>query len=267
MDFNGRTSGKALSDDGTVIAYESRGEGPPVVLVGGALCAGAADAPLAGLLAARFRVLTYDRRGRGGSGSTGEYAVEREIEDLAAVIAEAGGAAAVHGTSSGGVLALRAAAAGVPITRLSVYEPPFDPSPGAGPRAAGYGERLGEALASGRRGDALALFLAAAGMPGAQVAGLRGTAEWERLEALAHTLAYDRLVMGDRSVPACLLHEVPVLVTVVDGGASPSWLREAARLVAGALPRGRHRTLTGQTHEAAPHVLAPVLAECLAGAG
>ncbi|MER5768343.1 alpha/beta fold hydrolase [Streptomyces sp. NPDC001985] len=264
MDNMSRTLSKARSGDGTLIAYERWGEGPPVVLVGGALCTAATDAPLAGLLAPRFGVVTYDRRGRAASGDTAPYAVEREIEDLAAVIEEVGGSASVHGMSSGGALALRAAAAGLPITQLSVYEPPFNPAVRAGQRPATDLPGMRRTLASGRRSEVLAAFLGEAGMPGETVARMRHSPLWAGLESVAHTLPYDHEVMGNGAVPTGLLRSVGVRVMVVDGGASPPWTREAARLTAQALPRGRHRTLTGQTHEVAPHVLAPVVEDFLA---
>ncbi|MER7044235.1 alpha/beta fold hydrolase [Streptomyces jumonjinensis] len=265
MDHMSRTLSKAQSRDGTLIAYEQWGEGPPVVLVGGALCTAASDAPLAALLASRFRVVAYDRRGRGASGDAFPYAVEREIEDLAAVIAEVGDGACVHGMSSGGGLALRAAAAGVPITQLSVYEPPFHPTARPGRRPAERLALMRLLLAAGRRAEALAVFLDEAGTPERTVADLRRSPLWAGLESVAHTLPYDHEVMGDGTVPTGLLHRIGVRVLVVDGGASPPWTREAARLVAGALPRGRHRTLTGQTHEVAPHVLAPTLEDFFTG--
>lgn len=250
---------KAESADGTLIAYERRGSGPALVLVGGALCTAASDAPLAELLAPHFSVFTYDRRGRGASGDTAPYAVRREIEDLAAVIGAAGGRAAVHGMSSGAALALRAAAAGLPITQLSVYEPPFETDPVAAHDNTEYDGRMPALLAEGRRGDALAAFMAATRMTEETIAGLRLLPVWSGMEALAHTLVYDHEVMGDGMVPTGLLATVTARVMVVDGGASPVGMREAARAVATALPRGRHRTLTGQTHEVAPHVLAPTL--------
>lgn len=265
MDDMSRTLSKTESADGTLIAYEQRGEGPPVVLVGGALCTAATDAPLAEVLAPRFSVFTYDRRGRGASGDTAPYAVEREIEDLAAVIAQAGGSASVHGMSSGAELVLRAAAAGLPITQLSVYEPPFETSPTARQEPAAYVGRLRDLVAQGRRGDALALFLTEVGAPPEAIEGMRQTPMWAELEAVAHTLAYDHEIMGTGLVPVDRLGALHTRVMVVDGGASPAWLREAARAVAHALPRGRHRTLTGQTHEVAPQVLAPVLTEFFAG--
>lgn len=259
MDTTSTAVKKAESADGTRIAYEQRGDGAPLVLVSGALCTSASEALLAEQLAPHFTAFTYDRRGRGGSGDTTPYAVEREVEDLAAVIAAAGGSAAVHGMSSGAALALHAAAAGLPITRLSLYEPPFETDPAARDRNAEYVGRMTALLAQGLRGDALAEFLRGIGMRSQALSGLRLLPMWTEMEALAHTLAYDHEVMGDGRVPTDLLGTIAVPVMVVDGGASPAGMREAARLVSQALPRGRHRTLTGQTHEVAPHVLAPTL--------
>ncbi|MEU0373004.1 alpha/beta hydrolase, partial [Streptomyces sp. NPDC006283] len=168
-------------------------------------------------------------------------------------------------SSFGTPLALRAAAAGLPITQLSVYEPPFATDPAAPDRNTEYVGRMTALLAQGRRAGALAAFLGSVGMPEEAVSGLRLLPLWSDMEALAHTLAYDHEVMGDGMVPTGLLGTITTPVMVVDGGASPAAVREAARLVATALPRGRHRTLTGQTHEVAPHVLAPTLLRFLNG--
>ncbi|WP_373429276.1 alpha/beta fold hydrolase [Streptomyces sp. V4I23] len=138
MENSSRTLNGTESADGTRIVCEQRGEGPALVLVGGALCTAASDASLTELLAERFTVFTYDRRGRGSSGDTAPYAVEREVEDLTAVIAQAGGSALVHGMPSGAALALRAASDGLPITMLSVYEPPFETDPGLREAGRGY---------------------------------------------------------------------------------------------------------------------------------
>ncbi|MEV6326805.1 alpha/beta fold hydrolase [Streptomyces sp. NPDC051909] len=241
--------GLVRSQDGTRIAYERYGDGPPVILVSGALGTAGDEEPLAGLLARRYSVVAYDRRGRGASGDTGPYAVEREIADLAALVDAVGGAAgsaAVHGTACGGALALAAAAAGVPVGPVSVYEPPY------GPEAAARRGRVRALLDRGRRGEALDVFLG-------EAAGAVAALPRPVLEALAHTLAYDDAVVGDGVVPAARLGRVHARVLVVDGGSSPSWTRRVARSVAAAVPRGRHRTLTGQTHQVAPHVLAPVL--------
>jgi pimeloyl-ACP methyl ester carboxylesterase len=153
------------SSDGTTIAFDRLGAGAPVVLVSGASTARAIHARLAELLAADFAVLSYDRRGRGDSGDTPPYAVQLEIEDLHAVIGAAGGAAAVFGNSSGAVLALRAAAAGLPITRLALWEPPFMTDPDAPRRQQAYLAQLTGLLDEGRRGDAMALFSAASACP------------------------------------------------------------------------------------------------------
>ncbi|MEU7697908.1 alpha/beta fold hydrolase [Streptomyces sp. NPDC039028] len=240
--------GRVVSRDGTPIAYERYGEGPPLVLVSGTLGTAAGERLLGGFLARRFSVVAYDRRGRGGSGDGGPYAVEREVEDLATVVGAAGPGAALHGTGTGGALVLAAVAAGLPAGAVSVFEPPYSAA------AAERRGRVAELLAAGRPAEALDLFLAESTVP----AELRpGLAE------LAHTLAYDVAVLGDGTVPEGLLARIRARVLVVDGGASPAGTRRAARAVTDSLPRARHRTLTGQTHDVAPHVLAPVLEEFL----
>ncbi|MGW7050945.1 alpha/beta fold hydrolase [Streptomyces sp. NPDC054887] len=254
-----------ISRDGTPLARRRRGGGPPLILVGGTLATGGADEPLAALLAASFRVVTYDRRGRGGSGDTLPHAVAREVEDLAALAEEQGGPVSVYGTSSGGALVLEAAASGVPFERIAVYEPPYT-AVGPADLAAGasYTARLGKLLAAGDHGAAAELFLAVTGTAPETVARMREGPMWREVEAMAPTLAYDDAVIGDGTVPVERLRSVGQPVLVVDGGASPPAMREAARRVAGAVRRGRHRTLTGQVHDVAPHVLAPVLREFFA---
>lgn len=254
-----------ISRDGTPVAYERRGEGTPLILVGGAFSTGGAEAPLAALLAPHFGVVTYDRRGRGESGDTAPYAVAREVEDLAALVAEESGPVLGYGMSSGGALVLEAAASGVPFEKIAVYEPPFTVA-GPDDRIARqrYAARLGELLAAGDRGGAAALFLSVVGMAPEAVARLREAPMWPELEALAPTLAYDEAVMADGTVPVERLASVGPPVLVVDGGASPPAMRDAARRVAKAVRRGRHRTLTGQIHDVAPQVLAPVLREFFA---
>ncbi len=256
---------KVISRDGTPLAYEVRGGGEPLILVGGAFSTGTAEAPLAALLAPHFRVVTYDRRGRGGSGDTAPYAVAREVEDLAALVEEQRGPVSVYGMSSGGALVLEAAASGVPFDRIAVYEPPFTV---VGPEdriaKARYAARLRALLSAGDRGGAAELFLSVVGMPPEVVAQVRRAPMWPELEAVAPTLAYDDAVTGDGTVPAGRLASVRAPVLVVDGGASPYVMREAARQVAGAVRCGRHRTLTGQVHDVAPQVLAPVLREFFA---
>ncbi|MFJ1971695.1 alpha/beta fold hydrolase [Streptomyces sp. NPDC087903] len=253
---------KTLSRDGTSLAYERTGQGPAVVLVSGAMSTGATVAPLAPLLADRFSVVAYDRRGRGGSGDTTPYAVAREVEDLAAIIEAAGGDAALYGISSGGALALEAAASGLPVRAVAVYEPPFADHGGGGAEGrAEYTENLTAALAQGRRGDAVELFLRLTGLAEEMIAGARQSPLWAGLEAIAPSLAYDDAVMGDGLVPRDRLASIGVPVLALAGGASPGWLREAAEDVAAAAPEGTYRTLDGQTHMVEPAALAPVLAE------
>ncbi|MFI6641086.1 alpha/beta fold hydrolase [Streptomyces sp. NPDC050504] len=256
---------KTLSQDGTPIAFRRQGAGPSVVLVTGALSTAATDDALAALLAPRFTVFRYDRRGRGSSGDTAPYAVEREVEDLAAVLAQAGGRAGVYGMSSGAALVLRAVAAGLPVDRVAVYEPPYDLDPASRAAAAPDRARLRELVAAGDRTGALELFLTGTGMPPEMLDQMRRAPMWPGLQALAPTLAYDYAVMGDGEPPLAGLAAVARRTLVISGGASPEWMRSAARAVADAVPRARHRTLTGQTHEVAPQVLAPVLTDFFAG--
>lgn len=246
----------ATSKDGTTIAVDRVGDGPAVVCVGGALN----DRHSTGWVAAKLTGLTvysYDRRGRGDSGDTQHYTVDKEIEDLAAVIDEAGGAAMVYGMSSGAILALRAALAGVPITRLALYEPPFTgavPDAPAGP--ANYTERLAAATPA----EALELFLTGvAGMPAEALPGMRQSPMWPAMEALAPTLRYDDAVMGDATIPPVAGLTIPV--TVLIGGASPAWFARVGAALASALPTAELRELPGQTHDVDPAVLAAALTE------
>ena len=256
---------KTVSRDGTELAYESTGRGPAVILVSGAMSTGGTMTPLAGLLADRFTAVRYDRRGRGESGDTAPYAVEREVEDLAALIDAVGGEAALYGVSSGGALALEAAAAGLPVSRVAVYETPFALDDEAARGRAEYTANLTEALAQDRRGDAVELFLRLTGLAEEMIQGARRSPMWAGMEAVAPTLAYDDAVMGDGRPPRERLASVRVPVLAVAGEAGPPWLRDAVRTVADAVPDGAYRTLEGQTHMVDPAVLAPVLAEFFGG--
>jgi len=253
---------KTLSRDGTPIAYERTGQGPAVVLVSGAMSTGGTVAPLAVPLSDHFTVLVYDRRGRGESGDTAPYAVAREVEDLAALIDAAGGEACLCGVSSGGALVLEAAASGLPVRRAAVYETPFaDFLDDGAERNAEYTEHLTAALAEGRRGDAVELFLRLTGMGQDMIRGARHSPMWPGMESVAPSLAYDNAVMAGGLVPRDRLASVTVPVLAVAGGASPEWLREGTRAVAEASPSGSYRVLEGQTHMVDPQALAPVLAE------
>ncbi len=245
------------SADGTAIAYEVHGAGPVLVLVDGAMCF-RDSGPMRGIADAigdRLRVVLYDRRGRGASGDTAPYAVEREIEDLAAIIDAVGAPAALFGISSGGALALRAAAALDAVTRVAVYEPPYMPEPAvAGAHA--YTAELTDALGRGDRGAAVEAFLRRVGLPPEAVAGMRHSPAWAGMEALAPTLAYDDAAMGDGRVPRFDGLAAPVLALA--GGASPDFLQYGARAVA-ETAGGRFDVLDGQTHDIAPGVAAAAL--------
>jgi pimeloyl-ACP methyl ester carboxylesterase len=251
------------SRDGTKIAVDRSGEGPAVVIVGGVLGDRSQQAPVAELLSARFAVRNYDRRGHGESGFTDPYGVEREAEDLAAVIEDAGGSAGVYATSGCSVIALQAAADGVPITRLALWEPPFTVDDARPPVAADYRPQLEALLAEDRRGDMLALFMTeAVGMPAPFVEQMRQAPFWDVQEAHAHTLVYDAAMMGDYAIPAnAAAVNVPTLV--LDGGTTP-WLTSAADKLADMLPDARRQTLTGQLHNVEPTAIAPALAEFFA---
>lgn len=260
---------QVISQDGTAIAFDRSGQGPALILVGGAFQYRAIDPPtaqLAALLTEQFTVVHYDRRGRGDSGDTQPYAVEREIEDLEALITEAGGQAAVFGMSSGGALALDAAARGLAITKLALYELPFNSGDEQARAAAQhYSRELSALLGEGRRGDAAALAMTTWGAPAEAVAGMRQTPIWPLFEAVAPTLAYDDAIMGDGSIPIQRLASISVPTLVMAGGASPAFMLDAAQAVAHALPNAQFRTLEGQTHDVAPEALAPVLAAFFKG--
>jgi len=255
------------STDGTKIAYDAQGEGPAVILVDGALSTRQGKRELAKLLAPRFTVYGYDRRGRVDSGDTRPYAVAREIEDLETLIDEAGGSACLYGHSSGGCLAMEAAAQlGGKVRKLAMYEAPYDDDPAVAKPWATYIARLTEALADDRRGDAVALFMSYVGMPDEQIAGMRQAPFWAGLEAIAPTLAYDHtgIIGPDIAVPAARAARIPTPTLVMAGGAGAPFMRVTAETLSKAMPRAELRTLDGQTHDVDHAVLAPVLAEFFA---
>lgn len=246
---------KVTSKDGTPIAYEQAGEGPPVILVLGAFNERATGSPLAEFLKSHFTVFNYDRRGRGDSGDTAPYAIEREIEDLDALIPKAGGSAYVFGYSSGAILALRAAAHGSAISKLALYEPPP-----TGGKAGSLAPQLAELIAAGRRGDAVELFQTdAVGIPAPIVAGMRNAPFRPALEKMAQTLVYESTILSP--LPTGLVASVRIPALVIDGEASPEVMRNASKSLADALPNGLYRTLEGQGHDIVPAVVGPVLEE------
>lgn len=258
----------AISKDGTSIAYDELGEGPPLILVGGALNTRSfgPNGSLAPLLAERFTIINYDRRGKGESGDTPPWAVEREIEDLDALIESAGGSASVFGISSGAALALEAASRGLAIEKLALYEAPFIVDNSRPPLADDYLTRLQGLVASGRPSDAIKLFMReGVGLPAVFVAMMRFMPAWSKLKAVAHTLPYDAAIVYDyqkgRPLPPEQWSSATMPTLVSAGGKSPDWMRNAMMELAGVLPNAKHRTLEGQTHIVKAEALAPVLVE------
>ncbi len=262
---------KVISKDGTAIAFERSGAGPAVILVDGALCSRAFGPmpKLAPLLARRFTVFMYDRRGRGDSGDTRPYAKEREVEDIEALVQAAGGSAFLLGLSSGAALALEAAArvaSGLPIKKLAVYEPPFMIDDASHHAAADHEGQLKRLIAEGHRGAAVKYFMRKmVGIPAPFVLLMRlMTGVWRKLEAVAHTLPYDAAVMGDFSLPAARLASITAPTLAIHGGKTDARLQKAVRAVAKAVPGAQLRTLKGQTHNVKPEVLSTAVVEFFA---
>lgn len=252
------------SKDGTTITFDRLGAGPAVVLVCGASVDRMSNAGVAALLAPDFTVFNYDRRGRGASGDTPPYAVEREVEDIDAVVTAAGGSDCLYGTSSGAVLAMEAAAGELPITKLAMWEPPYFLDPNLRPPLDTV-EQYNRMIAEGRRGDAVEYFMSkVVGMPAEFVDQARSQPWWAATEALSHTLAYDATIMSDYSLPVERAGLVKAPTLVIAGGASLPFMRETAQALAETLPDGQTRTLEGQDHNVAPEAIAPVLREFFA---
>ncbi|MGH3734484.1 MAG: alpha/beta fold hydrolase [Micromonosporaceae bacterium] len=246
------------SADGTTIAYQTAGSGPALILVDAASCyrqMGPME-ELAGHLTDQFTVTLYDRRGRGESTDTEPYAIEREVDDLAALIDAAGGSAYVHGFSSGGTLALHAAAAGLPIRGLALLEPPINTEPATGPSELTV--QLSALIAEGRRADAVAHFQQSIGVPEEMVSAMRRS---PGLEALAHTLVYDTIITN--SMPMSRLAEIATPTLLLYSAGSDDRLQGWAVTAAGTLPHGEHRGLAGEWHGVPAKVLAPALIEYL----
>jgi pimeloyl-ACP methyl ester carboxylesterase len=258
---------KVISKDGTPIAFDKLGHGEPVILVDGALCSRSFGPlpDLAKLLAPHFTVFNYDRRGRNESGDKAPYAVQREVEDIEALIREAGGSASVFGTSSGAALALAAAANKANIKKLALYEPPFIAGRGARTAPPDSEAQLRRFVDQGKRGDAVKFFMVdMVGLPVIFTYIMRIMPIWPKLKAVAHTLPYDAAVLGDFSLPKERATSVAVPTLVIGGEKSPVELRGAVDAVAEAIPRAKLQMLKGQTHNVSVKVLAPVLVDFFA---
>ncbi len=253
------------SADGTRIEYDQTGSGPAVILISAGPTDRNSNAELAGLLADSCTVINYDRRGRGGSGDTAPYSVDREVEDLRVVAEAAGGPVSLFGTSGGAFLAFRAAAAGMPCTSVAAWEPPYIMEGSRPPVPADYAEQQASLAKQGDPGAMVELFMASAvGMPPEFVAGMRQAPFWGFLEAAASpALVYDAELAGDFSLDTGELAKVSCPVLVLDGGTTP-WLSHAADAVAAAAPAAARQTLTGQQHNVEATALAPALARFFA---
>lgn len=255
---------RVTSADGTSIAYDRLGDGPPVVLVSGGSTDRMANAGLAAALAPGFSVFNYDRRGRGPSGDTQPYAVAREVEDIAALIEAAGGSANLYGTSSGAALALEAAAAGVPLRKLALWEPPYFVDPAARPPL-DSAETYRRFVAEGRRDKAVEYFMSdVVRLPAEFVAFAKTQPWWAGQEAIAHTLAYDAEVMGDYLIPTERAAKVAVPTIILTGGASFPFFHETATALAGIIPDARTSVLEAQEHNVDPAVIGAALTEFFA---
>jgi pimeloyl-ACP methyl ester carboxylesterase len=259
------------SKDGTPIAFDRSGQGPAVIIVDGALCyrASGPSGPLAALLADRFTVFTYDRRGRGDSGDSTPYSVDREIEDLDALIGEAGGHVFVYGISSGAALALEAANRGLAISKLALYESPCIVDDTHAPLPPDFLSRLQGLVAADRRSDAVKMFLKLVGVPAIGLLMMPLMPAWPKLKAVAHTLPYDITIVQDnqrgKPFPKERWSGAVMPALAMDGSKSPPWMRNGMKALASVLPNAVFRTLDGQDHMVKAPAIAPALTEFFAG--
>ena len=246
------------SKDGTTIAYESTGSGPSLIFIDPA---GGYHGwrPMDGLipmLSSHFTVTTYDRRGRGHSTEVQPYSVEREIEDLKAVIDATGELAFLFGFSSGAVLSLLAAARGLPVRKVVALEPPLErydePTPPSELEL-----EVAALVAKGQRREAHAHFNRALGVPDEILEELSATLDWPQIEALTHTIVYDLTITRSLPMPELSSIQTPSLIinSMVTGDFMHNWTKDTAD----ALPNGVHLTLDGEWHSVPPEILAPVM--------
>lgn len=262
----------AVSADGTRIAYERFGGGPPVILIGGAGNSRhfppIAAVPMAQLLAPSLTAVAFDRRGRGDSTDTLPYAVQREVEDVAALIAAVGGPVRLFGHSSGSALVLLAAAAGLPVMAMAVYEPPYSLDAETVAEGRKYAAELDALLSAGKLEEAAVSYLAMTGMPGEMIEGFRQMPTWPAMVRMAPTLAYDIAVVregGGDYVPEAQIATIGAPLLAMAGGESPEWMKVVARAVADAAPRGTYREFAGKDHMIDEVDLAPALVEFFEG--
>ncbi len=252
---------KVTSRDGTTITYDKKGQGPLFVLVLGALNRRSQGKKLMELLAGRFTVVSYERRGRGDSTDILPYSTDKEVEDIEALIDELGGSAYLYGHSSGCVLALMAAKKlSGKVNGLALYELPYNADPSAQKVSQAYRKELAQLLSEDKRGDAVALFVKSVGVTDKQIAAMERLPMWKGLTAMAPTLAYDTIeLMGQ--YPALDTKHIAAKTLVMYGGASPVFMSDTAQKLSITMPHAQLRPLDGQTHDVKADALAPVLAE------
>ncbi len=254
---------KATSKDGTIIAYDKKGQGPILILVLGALNKRGSGKKLAELLAGDFTVVSYDRRGRGDSTDAQPYSVEKEVEDIDALVGELGGTACLYGHSSGAVLALLAAEKlGRKVPKLALYEVPYNDDPEAKKVAEAYRKQVRQYIAEDKRGEAVALFVKSVGVTDNQIAAMQRLPMWKGLTAMAPTLVYDTVELMER-YPKVDAQSIKTPTLVMHGAASPAFMAETAQKLSQTMPHATLRSLNGQAHDAKAGVLAPVLIEFL----
>ena len=254
------------SADSTAIAFDRLGEGEPMILVGGAMVNRARSRQIADRFAEEFTVVNYDRRGRGDSGDAGSYSVDREVEDIAALIEAVGGSALVYAHSSGAALGLRAAAADLPIPRLVAHEAPYRPAEESERIASEeYHRTLTGLLGEDRRGDAVELFMTMTGMPAEMIEHSRRDPSWADMEAMAPTLVYDAEVLGTMTngatLPTDLLGRIRIPVLALYGSLTGDRMKDAAEGIAAGVEHGEILCLEGQHHMVVPDVIVPVVTE------
>ena len=256
------------SKDGTRIAYDVYGEGEPVILVEGAFCGrhfGPTD-KLAAELGKHFKVFHYDRRARGDSGPSTDYSMDRELEDLSALIAEAGGSAALVGFSSGACLAIEAAAAGLPVTRLAFYEPPYMVGPKARKVPANFEAEVQQLVADGKYGDALAYFMTKLiGMPSIFLIPMKFSKMWKEITPQAPSLPFDMEAVNGFEPPIERMRRISVPTLAIHGTKTFPVLIDSTTLCAQTIAGAGHAVLPGQSHEVKAEAIAPELVRFFSG--
>ncbi|MEO5691398.1 MAG: alpha/beta hydrolase [Candidatus Saccharimonadales bacterium] len=252
---------KITSQDGTIITYDKKGQGPVLILVLGALNRRSQGKKLTVLLADHFTVVSYDRRGRGDSTDTLPYSTEKEVQDIEALVDELGGSAYLYGHSSGCVLALMAAnELGDKIQKLALYELPYNADDSAQKVSRAYRKELTQLLSEDKRGDAVALFVTSVGVSDKQIAAMERLPMWKGLTAMAHTLAYDTIVLMEQ-YPEMDTARITTRTLVMYGSASPGFMGETAQKLSRTMKNAQPLALEGQVHDVKASILAPVLAK------